>query len=53
MKQGRILVVDDEEIARRNLSHVLEREGYEVDCAQDGAGALALLSEKPYQSLLP
>ncbi|MDQ5947090.1 MAG: two-component system, NtrC family, response regulator AtoC [Pseudomonadota bacterium] len=52
MKQGRILVVDDEEIARRNLSHVLEREGYEVDCAQDGAGALALLAEKPYQLLL-
>lgn len=52
MKQGRILVVDDEEIARRNLSHVLEREGYEVDCAQDGAAALALLGEKPYQLLL-
>ena len=52
MKQGRILVVDDEEIARRNLSHVLEREGYEVDCAQDGAGALALLAEQPYQLLL-
>lgn len=52
MKQGRILVVDDEEIARRNLSHVLEREGYEVDCAQDGAGALALLAEKSYQLLL-
>jgi DNA-binding NtrC family response regulator len=52
MKQGRILVVDDEEIARRNLSHVLEREGYQVDCAQDGAGALALLAENPYQLLL-
>lgn len=52
MKQGRILVVDDEEIARRNLSHVLEREGYEVDCAQDGASALALLAEKSYQLLL-
>lgn len=52
MKQGRILVVDDEEIARRNLSHVLEREGYQVDCAQDGAGALALLAENAYQLLL-
>ncbi len=52
MKQGRILVVDDEEIARRNLSHVLEREGYQVDCAQDGAAALALLAEAEYQLVL-
>jgi len=52
MTLARILVVDDEEIARRNLSHVLTREGYEVDCAQDGAAALALLAEKPYQLLL-
>lgn len=52
MKQGRILVVDDEEIARRNLSHVLEREGYRVDCAQDGAAALALLAEGEYQLVL-
>jgi len=52
MKHGRILVVDDEEIARRNLSHVLEREGYEVDCAQDGAAALALLAEAEYQLVL-
>ncbi|HEX5803036.1 MAG TPA: sigma-54 dependent transcriptional regulator [Azospira sp.] len=52
MKQGRILVVDDEEIARRNLSHVLEREGYQVDCAQDGAAALALLAETEYQLVL-
>jgi DNA-binding NtrC family response regulator len=52
MKKGRILVVDDEEIARRNLSHVLEREGYEVDCAQDGAAALALLAESEYRLVL-
>lgn len=52
MNKGRILVVDDEEIARRNLSHVLEREGYQVDCAQDGAAALALLAETEYQLML-
>lgn len=52
MNKGRILVVDDEEIARRNLSHVLEREGYRVDCAQDGAAALALLAESEYQLVL-
>lgn len=52
MPPARILVVDDEEIARRNLSHVLTREGFEVDCAQDGAAALALLAENSYQLLL-
>lgn len=52
MTQGRILVVDDEEIARRNLTHVLEREGYAVDSAGDGAAALALLAENRYQLLL-
>ena len=52
MNKGRILVVDDEEIARRNLSHVLEREGYRVDCAADGAAALALLAEGEYQLVL-
>ncbi|MFC5303201.1 sigma-54-dependent transcriptional regulator [Azospira restricta] len=52
MNKGRILVVDDEEIARRNLSHVLEREGYQVDCAADGAAALALLAEARYQLVL-
>jgi len=52
MNQARILVVDDEEIARRNLSHVLSREGYAVDCAQDGAAALALLAENAYQLVL-
>jgi DNA-binding NtrC family response regulator len=52
MSNIRILVVDDEEIARRNLSHVLTREGYLVDCAQDGAAALALLAENEYQLVL-
>ena len=52
MNPTRVLVVDDEEIARRNLSHVLTREGYTVDCAQDGAAALALLGENAYQLVL-
>jgi ATP-dependent Lon protease len=32
----RVLVVDDEEAGRKNLSHILEREGYEVDAASGG-----------------
>ena len=31
---------------------MLTREGYTVDCAQDGAAALALLAENAYQLVL-
>jgi len=39
--QGRLLVVDDEEIARRNIARALEKEGYEVATAANGMEALA------------
>ncbi|NTV71578.1 MAG: sigma-54-dependent Fis family transcriptional regulator [Azonexaceae bacterium] len=48
----RILVVDDEEIARQNLMHVLGREGWQVDCAADGAQATALINANHYQLVL-
>ncbi len=48
----RILVVDDEEIARQNLMHVLGREGWQVDCAADAAQAATLLNENRYQLVL-
>ncbi len=38
--KGRILVVDDEENVRELLSLLLQREGYEVRTAADGAAAL-------------
>ncbi len=38
-----VLVVDDEEIARANLEHVLKKEGYEVRTAANGLEALELL----------
>ena len=37
----RILVVDDEESMRDFLSIMLNREGYQVDTAVDGAQAVA------------
>ncbi|NTV09355.1 MAG: sigma-54-dependent Fis family transcriptional regulator [Zoogloea sp.] len=52
MAKHRILVVDDEDIARRNLAHVLEREGLDVDCAAEGLSALALLEKQKYQLVL-
>lgn len=43
MKKVRILVVDDEKIAVRNLQHILSKEGYEVETALGGAQAIKLL----------
>lgn len=48
----RILVVDDEKIALRNLDHILSREGYEVTTTQSGAQALSLLDSHPYDLVL-
>lgn len=48
----RILVVDDEEIARQNLMHVLGREGWQVDCAADATQAMALLNTNHYLLVL-
>ena len=47
-----ILVVDDEEIARQNLAHVLEREGIHVNSASDGESALHKLGQQTYQLVL-
>jgi len=48
----RILVVEDEEIARRNLSHILKKEGYEVDEAGSGSKAIDRLRENPYDLVI-
>ena len=37
---GRVLVVDDSSLARRNSRRILESAGYEVDEAEDGLSAL-------------
>lgn len=50
--EERILVVDDEEIARQNLIHVLGREGWHVDGAADATQATALLNANQYQLVL-
>lgn len=41
MKDGRVLVVDDEPMVRETLGQVLADEGYMVDLAVDGESALA------------
>lgn len=47
-----ILVVDDEDRIRRLLKMYLEREGYEVDEAENGAEALEKAMEKDYHAIL-
>ena len=41
----RILVVDDEKTLVKGMKFNLENEGYEVECAYDGAAALGLARE--------
>jgi len=52
MSAGRVLVVDDEPIARENLVHALIRAGYEADHAADSRAALAELNRARYDLLL-
>ena len=40
-----ILIVDDELSMRQFLTHLFEREGYEVRAAENGRQAMALLRE--------
>src|SRR5215212_2395024 len=41
----RVLVVEDSEVIRRVLSLILRGEGYQVDLADSGSSALALVQE--------
>ncbi len=50
--RGRLLIVDDEEIALHNLERVLKKEGYDVLLAQTGIGGLALIDTEQFDILL-
>ncbi|MBF0125355.1 MAG: response regulator [Magnetococcales bacterium] len=49
---GRLLIVDDEPIAIKNLEHVMKREGYQVVTARSGAAALKLLWDEEFDVIL-
>lgn len=48
----KILVVDDEEIARRNLAHVLSKDGYDVVTAASGQEALNHLDGEKFDVVI-
>jgi DNA-binding NtrC family response regulator len=52
MNKGRLLIVDDEKVAVRNLEHVMKKEGYEVVATQSGSNALAHLEAQPFDVVL-
>ncbi len=52
LQNFRILVVDDEPIARANLEHVLQKEGYLVSTASNGLEALKRMEEQEFELVL-
>jgi len=48
----KILIVDDEQIALRNLEHIMQKEGYIVQGTQSGPNALKLLEEQWFDIVL-
>ncbi|MDP2822862.1 MAG: response regulator [Sulfuritalea sp.] len=52
MSNGRLLIVDDEKVALRNLEHVMKKAGYEVVATQSGANALTHLDKQPFDVVL-
>ncbi|BCU81727.1 DNA-binding response regulator [Polycladomyces abyssicola] len=51
-KRERILIVDDEDRIRRLLTMYLEREGYEIEEAEDGETALSKALETDYDLIV-
>ena len=52
MNPPKILIVDDDQVALRNLRHILVKEGYEVATSLTGLRAMELLEEEEYDLVL-
>jgi len=52
LQSARVLVVDDEEIARTNLEYILRKEGHQVNGASNGAEALDMIKAQDYDLIL-
>jgi DNA-binding NtrC family response regulator len=51
-RKGKLLIVDDEKVAVRNLEHVMTKEGYEVVATQSGGNALQHLDKQTFDVVL-
>jgi len=49
---GRILLVDDEEIVLRSCQRILRDGGYQIDIARDGLTALGMVNESDYDVMI-
>jgi two-component system response regulator HydG len=49
---AKILIVDDEKVALKNLEHIMKKEGYGVVGTESGPNALKLLEEQPFDVVL-
>ncbi len=49
---AKLLIIDDERVALKNLEHVMKKEGYEVTSTQSGQNAVKLLEEQIFDVVL-
>jgi len=52
VQTGKILVVDDNELNRDMLSRRLQRQGHQIELAENGRQALEMLRDKPFDLVL-
>jgi CheY-like chemotaxis protein len=52
MDQARILIVDDEEIVRKEFARILQKHGYHVSTAETGFRGLERLLEGSYDLVM-
>ena len=52
MKQARILIVEDEFIARENLEHILQKEDYQILALESGVEALKELEKNEFDLVM-
>ena len=50
--QKQILVIEDEEIARKNLEHILAKEGYKVVAVDSGTKGLNLIKSRSFDLII-
>jgi DNA-binding NtrC family response regulator len=52
MTSGKLLIVDDDKVAMKNLEQALKKEGHTVTTTQSGGNAQALLEKQPFDVVL-